>query len=126
MDDKNCRTCLDLRCAECPEWEFCIACKENTNEDCTCIENYFYLEREDSCEKCYETCAVCDGVSSAQCISCMSGYFLHLGVCLDQCPYPYTSNNSQRSCDGSPGAIGCLIFDNIESVDGLSNGVLFV
>ena len=58
VDDKNCRTCLDERCSECPEWDTCVTCKENTNDDCTCLENYFYLEREDSCEKCYDTCAV--------------------------------------------------------------------
>lgn len=69
-----------------------------------------------TCQKCESTCLSCQGSSSNECLSCISGLFLQSknspSSCLSTCPkqtYPSTINNSCLACDaGCSSCVGPL------------------
>jgi proprotein convertase subtilisin/kexin type 5 len=111
--NNSCTNC-DPSCVTCngPSSYSCLSCPgvnnlltNSTGGYClaTCPSTG-YVQVGTTCQPCDSTCITCNGVSSNQCATCQSGYYLYNGYCRYICPsgtYPDSTSRQCLSCDSS-------------------------
>lgn len=148
--NEKCKHCRDYQyfdCTECYDgyyfepqtgldYGYCYQCKSELCAQCElksgvykCLQCKpgYYLDDNNDCQKCYDTCLTCKGTGAAQCLTCQDGFFdessgtqeLHEcvscaplcrechGAKIEDCDVCedgyYKTNNECRTCD-----INCL------------------
>ncbi|ESU39997.1 Variant-specific surface protein, partial [Giardia duodenalis] len=87
-DDKTCKECTVVNCAECSTDGSCMTCR-----------NGFYLDANE-CKACHESCKTCSGATNADCTECPAGKALKYGsgdtkgTCGEGC----TTGTGQGAC----------------------------
>lgn len=51
--------------------------------DCPTV---YYVKTGTNCLSCHKTCKTCNGITSANCHSCVDGLYLYSGYCRYVCP----------------------------------------
>ena len=122
--DEDCNRCDDRKCEICTNFDsqytICTQCitnasKANSNDPCTCNDQYGFNELTDECEICGNGCATCtiidaNAATNKYCDSCLSGFFLqeNVNTCLDFCPSNFTEGATCSSSSGTD--MFCLTF----------------
>lgn len=74
----------------------CQTCEENKDK-CTSCEYGFYLDTNNVCHSCNESCLTCSGPNT--CLSCKSPNYLQGDKCVTICNTGYFQNNNNRKCE---------------------------
>ena len=100
----DCRTCLDLLCETCEDYDTCIECVTNAELDgvCTCNDPNYYQSDIDKCQPCPEPCLKC--TTSDTCNECQDGWFLYGEICAQCWPDCETCRDSGEidNCETCP------------------------
>lgn len=74
----------------------CKTCEENADK-CTSCEDGYYLDTNNACHSCNESCLTCSGPNT--CLSCKSPNYLQGDKCVTICNTGYFQNNNNRKCE---------------------------
>ncbi len=107
----SCDDCSPI-CGDCtsPSESSCNNCKANmyflsnqTGGYClTACPTLYYVRTGTNCLSCHKTCKTCNGVTSANCHSCVDGLYLYSGYCRYVCPektFPDKTSLQCQDCD---------------------------
>lgn len=62
-------------CKEC-ESELCAKCRLNSGKyECTECKPGYFVDGDNNCQQCYDTCQTCTGTGPNQCLTCKDGYY---------------------------------------------------
>ncbi|XP_076856944.1 extracellular matrix organizing protein FRAS1 isoform X2 [Brachyhypopomus gauderio] len=141
QDHTQCLSCHDS-CSSCrgPGRQDCLSCSDPAHllKDGVCVADcgmHFYVTKG-NCYACDPSCATCHP-DNPSCLSCPSGYALHRGKCISDCPDEHykdgygrcqTCHGSCASCSG-PSASECstcprpLLLHGGQCVDSCGEGL---
>ncbi|MBV94748.1 R-spondin-3, partial [Eschrichtius robustus] len=98
-------------CATCSDYNGCLSCKPKLffvlerigmKQIGVCLSSCpsgYYGTRYPDINKCTKCKADCDTCFNKNfCTKCKSGFYLHLGKCLDNCPEGLEANNHTMEC----------------------------
>ena len=106
---EHCGLCDDGECEICPNFSStasCVSCYSTghtslSGSDCVCDDTskIWFSDVHDQCFGCHPRCATCSVGSISQatlldCITCETGYKIHMSLCEDFCPTGWTNDPS--------------------------------
>ncbi|CAD8132875.1 unnamed protein product [Paramecium octaurelia] len=108
----SCQQCIGNQVDSCTSCDILTKRMLNDNK-CACLESYYELEPQTTCQKCNKSCLTCQGGSESDCLSCdnkstfvnnrcicKAGYFIDNNMECTQCDFTceYCFNSSFNGC----------------------------